>query len=284
MKLLFEDLAKKHFTKARVKKYRDWVENANEARNTASLNEKLNQYDKAEELITFYAFAPLELRDDKKEIIQEILRAANLNEPVGEFVDLGFEKQFKPPQGYLKWLEKEVSRHPVRYVREQGKNHVSRSRRLEANTHVDAVIETEHLLIFIEVKFTSDISPQTTFDAKRNQLARTIDVGISEAEKKGKKLVVLLCSPSFLYLEKSRLYYYKIQEYSDFSKIKEDIVWRELEGIRKHLLAVAWVPLETIIEIVYQDFDSPMNKEAKRFFAERNLEAFQREDDVIEKF
>jgi hypothetical protein len=272
MKLLFADLAKSHSTKARVKKYRAWVENANKARDTRSLDERLNQFDKAEELITFYTFAPLELRKDKRKAIQDILGLAKVNETAGELVTLNFEKQFKPPQGYLKWLEKEVSRHPVRYVREQGKNHVSRSRRLEANTHVDAIIETEHLLIFIEVKFTSDIAPQTTFDAKRNQLARTIDVGISEAEKKGKKLVVLLCSPSFLYLEKSRLYYYKIQEYSDFSKIKEDIVWRELEGIRKRLLAVDWVPLEIIIEIVYQDFDSSEIEEAKRFFTERNLD------------
>jgi len=274
MKLLFEDLAKKHFTKARVKKYRDWVENANKARNTGSLNEKLNQYDKAEELITFYTFAPLELRKDKRRAIQDILGLTKVNETAGELVNLNFEKQFKPPQGYLTWLEQEVSRHPVRYVREQGKNHVSRSRRLEANTHVDAVIETEHLLIFIEVKFASDISCETSFNANRNQLARTIDVGISEAKKKGKRLVVLLCSPSEFYHKKSRFYYFKIQEYSDFTKVTEDIGWRALGEVKEHLLAVAWVPLETIIEIVYQDFDSSEIEEAKRFFAERNLKAF----------
>jgi len=271
MKLLFEDLARKHFTKALVKKYRDWVENANKARNTGSLNEKLNQYDKAEELITFYTFAPLELRKDKRRAIQDILGLAKVNETARELVNLNFEKQFKPPQGYLKWLEKEVSRHPVRYVREQGKNHVSRSRRLEANTHVDAVIETEHLLIFIEVKFTSDIASQTTFNVNRNQLARTIDVGISEAKKKGKRLVVLLCSPSGLYHKKSRLYYYKIQECSDFGKIKEEICWRGVEEIKEHVLAVAWVPLEKVIEITYQNFDFSELREAKRFFAERNL-------------
>lgn len=278
MRLLFEDLAKEHFTEERIQKFKDWVENANETRNTGSLDERLNQYDKAEELITFYAFAPLELRDDKKEIIQEMLRSANVNEPVGEFVDLGFEKQFKPPRGYLKWLEKEVSKHPVRYIREKGKDHANRGKRLEANTHEDAVIETENLLILVEVKFTSDISPQTTFNSNRNQLARTIDVGISEVKRnKNKKLVVLLCSPSKFYHEKSRLYYYKIQEYSDFNRVKEDIVWRKLGDIEEHLLAVAWVPLERVIEIVYQDFDSSEIEEAKRFFAERNLEAFQRE-------
>lgn len=270
--LLFEELAKKHFSKQRIQKYRTWVENANKARNTRSLDERLNQYDKAEELITFYTFAPLELRDDKKEIIQEILRMTNLNEPVGKFVDISFEKQFKPPEGYLKWLEKEASRHPVKYVREKGKDHANRDKRLEANTHVDAVIETKNLLILVEVKFTSDISSQTTFNSNRNQLARTIDVGISEVKRnKNKKLIVLLCSPSKFYHEKSRLYYYKIQEYLDLNRVKEDIVWRKLGDIEEHLLAVGWIPLERVIEIIYQDFDSPVKEEAQRFFAERNL-------------
>jgi len=270
--LLFEDLAKKHFTKARIQKYRNWVENANEARDKGSLDERLNQYDKAEELLTFYAFAPLELREDRKEVIEEILKLAKVYESLEEPLSLSFEKQFQSPKGYLKWLTKEVVGHSVRYIREEGKEHVRRGKMLEANTHVDAVFEAKNLLILVEVKFTSDISSQTTFNSNRNQLARTIDVGISEVKRNmNKKLVVLLCSPSKFYHEKSRLYYYKIQEYSDFNRVKEDIVWRKLGDIEEHLLAVAWVPLERVIEIVYQDFDSPENKEAKRFFAERTL-------------
>ena len=271
VRLLFEDLARKHFAKARVKKYRAWVENANEARNTGSLDERLNQYDKAEELITFYTFAPLELREDKKEVIQGILKLANINEPVEEPVSLSFEKELQPPKGYLKWLTNEVSRHPVKYVREQGRKHVERGRRLEANTHVDAVIETKNLLILVEVKFTSDISCETSFNANRNQMARTIDVGIEKAKKKGKRLVVLLCSPSEFYHKKSRLYYYKIQEYSDFSKVKEDVVWRKLDEIEEHLLAVALVPLEKVIEIMYSNFSIWELDEVERFFIERNL-------------
>ena len=272
MRLLFEDLAKEHFTKDRVQKYRDWVENANEARNTGSLDEKLNQYDKAEELITFYTFAPLELREDRKDVVEEILKLANIQEHLEEPVSLGFERQFQPPQGYLQELAREVNRHPVRYVREQGREHVSSGRRLEANTHVDAVIEAKNLLILVEVKFTSDISSQTTFNSNRNQLARTIDVGISEVKKsKKRKLVVLLCSPSEFYHEKSRLYYYKINEYSDFNRIREDIGWRDPRDIRENLLAVAWLPLGKIIKIICQDFSFTDIAEIQRFFAERNL-------------
>jgi len=271
MKLLFENLAEKHFTKERIRKFKDWIENANRARETKSFGKKANQYDKAEEIITFYTLAPLELRENSKELVQEILRLANVNEAIGEPISLGFERQFKPPEGYLKWLEKEVSRHPVKYIREQGKDHVDRNRRLEANTHVDTVIKTENLLILVEMKFTSDISAQTIFGSNRNQLARTIDVGISEAKKKGKKLVVLLCSPSEFYHKKSRFYYYKMQEYSDFHKIEQDICWRELEEIKECLLATAWIPLEKVIKITYRNFSFSELEDVKRFFKERNL-------------
>ena len=105
----------------------------------------------------------------------------------------------------------------------------------------------------------------------RNQLARNIDVGISEAKKKDKQLVVLLCTPSEFYNKKSRLYYYKIQEYTDFNKISEDIPWRPLEEIKEYLLKIAWIPLEKIIEIIYQNLNLPELEEAEKFFAERNL-------------
>jgi len=124
LRLLFDELAEKHFTKARIKKYRTWVINANKARTKGLMDSKLNQYDKAEELITFYTFAPLELREDKKEVIENILRLANLNKSLEGSVSLDFEKQFKPPTGYLKWLNNEVTLHPINYIRKLGEEHV----------------------------------------------------------------------------------------------------------------------------------------------------------------
>lgn len=271
MRLLFEDLAKRHFSRKRIRRFIDWIENANKARETKFLGKKANQYDKAEELLTFYTFAPLGLRKNKRDVVQEILRLAGVHEPVKGKINLSFEKQLKPPTGYLMWLSNEVGKHPVRYIREQGKEHAKTDKRLEANTHVDTIIETEKLLILVEMKFTSDISTQTTFGVNRNQLARTIDAGIFEAKKKGKRLVVLLCSPSEFYHRRSRFYHYKTQEYSDFYKIKEDICWRELEEIKEYVLAVAWVPLEKVIEITYRNCNFPEFNEAKRFFEERNL-------------
>lgn len=66
-------------------------------------------------------------------------------------------------------------------------------------------------------------------------------------------------------------YYYKLQEYTDFSKIEDDISWRQLAEIRKHLLSVAWIPLEKVIEAVYRNLSFPQSDQARAFFTERRL-------------
>jgi hypothetical protein len=81
----------------------------------------------------------------------------------------------------------------------------------------------------------------------------------------------LLCSPSEFYQKRSRFFYYKIQEYSDFRKIEEDIGWRDIDKVRQCLLAVGWLPLEKVVDVIYRDFDSPDLDEAMSFFKERNL-------------
>jgi hypothetical protein len=99
-----------------------------------------------------------------------------------------------------------------------------------------------------------------------------IDVGISEVENsKGKKLVVLLCTPYEFFAKKSRFFYYKIQEYADSQKIAQDIGWRKPWEIEQHLLKIDWLSLEKVIEIMYQKFESPEFDEAMTFFEERKL-------------
>ncbi len=84
----------------------------------------------------------------------------------------------------------------------------------------------------VGVEFTSDIFSQTTFNAHRNQFARTIDAGMSML-KKDQRLIVLLCSPLEFYRKKSRFYYYKLQEYADLIEIRRGIGWRELAEIKQ---------------------------------------------------
>jgi len=272
MRFIFKDIAQKLLTKDRVLKYQTWIEEAEKARKVGSLNEKKNQYDKAEELITFYTFAPLERVPDevKNKVVQEILNLIGINESVGE-VKLYFERDLPAPDSYLKWLSEEVKHHSIRYIRKGAETR----KRLEGSTQVDAIIETDNLLILIEVKFTSDISPYTKFGLVRNQIARVVDVGISEAQRQQKKLVALLCTPSELFIKRSRLYYYKMQEYSDLSNVKSDIPWHTIDEIRRTLLKTGWISLEEIIKLVYRSTGKYFNqtdiKEVEQFFKERML-------------
>ena len=276
MRLLFKEAIKTCFypSEDRLRKLSAWVENANSARDAtnqeANLEAYPNQYDKAEELITFYTFAPLVLSLNKVGLTNRILALAKVSAFEENVADVGLERQYRPPKGYLKWIKNDVKNHPVKYIREQASAHKP-NQRLESNTHVDASIETDKLLIFFEIKFTSDISHSTTFNPCRNQLARLIDVGLDVNEHNGKEVLVLLSTPRRLYEKRSRLYYYKVKEYADPAMIKEDIEWRNVSEIRDNVLAVTWIALEDLIEVLYRDFEHEDKKEAVEFFKERNL-------------
>ena len=121
------------------------------------------------------------------------------------------------------------------------------------------------------MKYTSDMSYCTTFNPCRNQLARLIDVGLEGAKYSGKEILVLLSTPSRLYEGRSRLYYYKVQEYSDPLMIKRDIAWRHVSEIRDNVLAVKWIALEELVNVLYEDFRHLDKEAALDFFRERNL-------------
>jgi hypothetical protein len=271
VKLLFGDLAEKTFTSARVQKLQAWVKNADSARKSGNLDSRANQYDKAEELITFYTFAPLGLSLNRVGLTNRILGLAGISPFEENVVSVGLERQYRPPAGYLLWLRNEVKSHPIRYIRKQSTDHSKTNKPLESCTHADAFIETDKLLIFFEIKYTSDIAHSTTFNPYRNQLARLIDVGLDAAKCSGKEVLVLLSTPSKLYESRSRLYYYKVQEYSDPLMIRRDIAWRTVSEIRDNLLAVKWIALEELINVLYKNFIHPDKEEAMDFFRERNL-------------
>lgn len=92
----------------------------------------------------------------------------------------------------MQWFKNEVKSHPIKYIREQSGKHLETNKPLESCTHVDAFIETDKLLIFFEIKYTSDIAHSTVFNPYRNQLARLIDVGLDVAKCSGKEVLVLL--------------------------------------------------------------------------------------------
>ncbi len=270
-RLLFEDLAKKILTSARIQKLHSWVENASSARKSRSVDAFANQYDKAEEILTFYTFAPLMLSLNRLGLTNRVLGLVGISPHEENVVAVDIERLCQPPAGYLHWLRNEVKSHPIRYIREQAIAHSKTNKPLESHTHVDAFVETDKLLIFFEIKFTSDISFCTTFNPVRNQLARLIDVGLDVAKLSGKEVLVLLSTPSRFYESRSRLYYYKVQEYSDPLLISNDVAWRTVSEIRDNVLAVKWVALEDLIKVFYTDFRHPDKEEALDFFKERHL-------------
>jgi hypothetical protein len=272
MRLLFKEAIQTCFNPSddRLKKLNTWVDNSNSARTTANLEAYPNQYDKAEELITFYTFAPLVLSLNRVGLVNRILSLAKVSAYEENVVDIALERQYKSPIGYLKWIKDEAKNHSVKYIRNQAIAH-ELNQPLESNTHVDAFIETDKLLIFFEIKFTSDIAYDTTFNPSRNQLARLIDVGLEVNEQNGKEVLVIISTPRRFFEKKSRLYYFKINEYTNPEKIKEDIEWRSLSTISDNVLAVRWIALEDLIDVLFRDFEHEDKKEALEFFKERNL-------------
>src|SRR5665647_2775810 len=120
MRLLFKEAIQTCFNPSddRLKKLNTWVDNSNSARTTANLEVYPNQYDKAEELITFYTFAPLVLSLDRVSLVNRILSLAKVSAYEENVVDVALERQYNPPKGYLKWIKEDVKNHPVKYIRD----------------------------------------------------------------------------------------------------------------------------------------------------------------------
>ena len=250
---LFPDMAKTYLTEARYRKYCEWVnvvENARRGNLKGRSTQQANQYDKAEELITWNTFAPLLKMKTAaaNSIVAELIKVALFTD-ASEYVDgktfsIEFERLLPSPSSYLKHLAGTVKDHPVRYVRESARG----KKLLEWDTHVDISLENSRLLVLVEMKFTSDISCQVRYDPNRNQLARLTDAGIDAAGDK--KLVVLLVSPSRAFSSKSRLYYYKVTDYQNsIENLKADLPHRDDGEIAK-ILGVGWVSLKQVASTI----------------------------------
>ena len=253
---LLQDLAKSNLSDARFAKYLDWVKSADEARagsfGTLTVGQA-NQYDKAEELITWNTFAPLlKMKKAPRDSTASKIIAEGLRRDIDEYLDdegfrLQFEYAIPSPRSYMEQLRQSVRDHPVKYVREEAKD----KEILEGNTHVDLALMNSKLLVLVEVKFTSDIQSDVRYDPVRNQLARLTDVGIDASH--GRKLAVLLLSPEWGYRSRNRLYCYKLDDYrASMENVRADIPHRSLAEITNTLLGVGWVPLEFAASTVHK--------------------------------
>lgn len=277
---IFRDLAQNRrvLSPARYAKYADWVENAKKTiqdETISRMDRHTNQYDKAEELITWNTFAPLlKLNARIKDTLIADIVTLGLQKDCTEYLDEGefkaqFERTLVSPPAYLKHLRSTVATHPVRYVRLDAEGKET----LEGETHTDIVFENSKLLVLGEVKFMSDIQYGVTYDPNRNQLARLIDTGIHAAC--GRKLAVILFSPESLYRSKSRLYYYKLRDYCEsIENLRADIPHRSLEEITKTLIGTGWVPLEFAASTIHGKAVEQgliVKEDSQKFYEERKI-------------
>lgn len=138
------------------------------------------QQDKDETLLTLYTMAAL---DEKKESSwKALMEKAFPNDDWSEFTnpELKLEKAISPYEGIQESLKDIASKNPVKYLRDGSKKKTA----VEGKTVFDCILDqSENSIsgktVFIECKFTSDISVQTTYLTIRNQLARCIDVGLA---------------------------------------------------------------------------------------------------------
>ena len=275
---IFRDLARNVLSTVRYAKYAEWVDNAEKTRQGASMSPTdrfTNQYDKAEELITWNTFAPLlKVGPRVKDTLIADIVNLGIQKDIAEYLDewgfkVDFEKTLPPPPSYLNHLQSTVANHPVRYVRLESEG----KQVLEGDTHADIVFENSRLLVLGEVKFMSDIQWGVTYDPNRNQLARLIDTGIRAA--RNKKLAVILFSPESTYRSKSRLYHYKLKDYREsIENVRADIPHRSLEEITKTLIGTGWVPLEFAASKIHGKAVEQgllVKENSHRFYEERRI-------------
>ena len=141
-------------------------------------------------LMTAYHRSP-----DRVEAFAALLAKAGLPAP-GEFdfwhaalgrsdsLRLYFEVNLPAPAGYQVWLRGHLAeRALVPLIRKDAIT--SNKTRLEGATKADAMLipEDTNVAVLFEAKVLSDVSVQISYDAARNQLARTIDVMLDHNDR-----------------------------------------------------------------------------------------------------
>lgn len=62
----------------------------------------------------------------------------------------------------------------------------------EELTEVDVTVELENTVIFVEAKYQAEVSTRTKYDRERDQIVRSLDVGLSYSESKNKAFYLIL--------------------------------------------------------------------------------------------
>jgi hypothetical protein len=168
---------------------------------------------------------------------------------------LCLEPTLPSPIGYKRWLQSHLrERQFIPYVLRACR--ASEGRALEGPTHVDALLlnEDNGFAVFFEAKVLSDISYHVSFDARRNQIARNIDVMLERNEHLGhplsrrdpdRTLFTLLTPQVFRDEPHSRLYGWLLNDYrSGPASLARDIGHRGQEDWQRVSRRLGWLTWE----------------------------------------
>lgn len=119
----------------------------------------------------------------------------------------------------------------------------------EGKTQVDFSIETPEKLMFVEVKYKSDISPATRYDAERDQIIRNIDTGTWAACEKGKDFyfILLISRDCNLSADKFNLYKKKPERMEEKIGFYRDDI-KDYSSVAGHMHLLYWEDLYRILQ------------------------------------
>jgi hypothetical protein len=228
--------------------------------------EKDERFWTATALMTFYHSA------ERDANLAELLRRAfGASPPIGGMDSWGdclagrlhlfLEAVLPSPVGYRDWLGQHVrERHLIPYVLRACDPALGKA--LEGPTHVDALLlnEDNGFAVMFEAKALSDISCQVSFDARRNQIVRNVDVML---ERNGdlvsplnrrdpdRTLFVLLTPEVFRANPHSRLYGWLLRDYQNNPhSLARDLPHRERtdwESVSRRLGWLTWEDCATLL-------------------------------------
>ncbi len=228
------------------------------------------QYDKSEQVITYYLLAALSLATDKFRQAEKLRslfgrgfrNPASVEEVVRHLGKHGwdglqYEALICPTEEQRKTIQANVASIPVAYLREIGQK--KPGVRFESSTHLDAFVGDQKPLLDgggdvglgFEAKFTSDIDSHTTYSPHRNQLVRNVEVGNGRFAR----FYFVLVAPRMYLERRSRFYVYKAEEYradGGFAALQRDSLVRPSEdvarGWQERFGVLAW---EDIVDVVF---------------------------------
>ncbi len=119
----------------------------------------------------------------------------------------------------------------------------------EGKTQVDFTVETPDKLIFLEVKYKSDISPGTRYDAERDQIIRNVDTGTWAACEKGKNFyfILLISRDCNLSADKFNLYKKKPERMEEKIGFYRDDI-KDYSSVAGHMHLLYWEDLYRILQ------------------------------------